>query len=77
MLTSIFMAPHGMQIIPGLEEPYAEGFRPLHEALAQARRQLVADEPESMILLTPSEPWGPAATGSAGRPPVLTGGLPR
>jgi len=53
MLTSVYLVPHGMQVIPGLEEPYHEGFRPIHEALLQAGRDREADGPELLILLTP------------------------
>jgi len=53
MLISAYLVPHGNQIIPGLEQPYAEGFRPLHQAMEQARDRLAADGADLLILLTP------------------------
>ena len=51
MLVSAYLVPHGMQIIPGLEEPYSEGFRPLHEAMEQAGHDLRAEQPDLLLLL--------------------------
>jgi len=53
MLLSAYLVPHGNQIIPGLEEPYHEGFRPLHQAMEEARRQLEGEQADLLVLVTP------------------------
>lgn len=63
MLTSAYLVAHGMQILPGLEEPYAEGFRPLHVAMEDAGRRLRAEQVELLILLTPHGTLLPTAYG--------------
>jgi aromatic ring-opening dioxygenase LigB subunit len=52
-LISAYLTPHGMQIIPGLEETYDENFRPLHEAMLKLQEEIQKDDPELIVLLTP------------------------
>ncbi|MHA2170048.1 MAG: DODA-type extradiol aromatic ring-opening family dioxygenase [Candidatus Kariarchaeaceae archaeon] len=47
------MLPHGMQIIPGLEEPYNENFRSLHEAMVTIQHDLLKNSPDIIILISP------------------------
>ena len=53
MLVSVFMLPHGMQIIPGLEEHYDEANRPLHQVMESMGAALAGDCPDAIILVTP------------------------
>jgi aromatic ring-opening dioxygenase LigB subunit len=53
MLVSAYMLPHGTDIIPGIKEPYGEGFRPLHLAMEQAGKTLAAENPDLVIMLVP------------------------
>ncbi len=53
MLTSVCLIPHGMQIIPGLEDHQPAAFHSLHDAMLRAGRDLRADQPDLLLLLTP------------------------
>ena len=52
-LEVIYFIPHGMQIIPNLENPYNEDFRPLHEAMLTLSKDICAQELDYLILVTP------------------------
>ncbi|MHA1911330.1 MAG: hypothetical protein ACTSYA_06515 [Candidatus Kariarchaeaceae archaeon] len=52
-LITAYLTPHGMQIIPGLEEPYNEEFRPLHEAMLKLQEEVRKDDPDLLVILTP------------------------
>ena len=53
MLVSAYMLPHGTDMIPGIKEPYDEGFRPLHLAMEQAGKTLAAENPDLVVMLVP------------------------
>ena len=53
MLSSVLMLPHGAEIIPTPGTPYNEAFRPLHEAMERAGREVAARKTDIDILLTP------------------------
>lgn len=53
MLVSTYMLPHGADMIPGIKEPYPEGFRPVHLAMEQMGRTLAAENPDLVIMLVP------------------------
>jgi aromatic ring-opening dioxygenase LigB subunit len=52
-LEVIYFSPHGMQIIPGLENPYNESFRSLHEAMLTLSWDVCTHELDYLILVTP------------------------
>ncbi|MHA2249714.1 MAG: DODA-type extradiol aromatic ring-opening family dioxygenase [Candidatus Kariarchaeaceae archaeon] len=53
MLHSLLLLPHGMQIIPDLEQPYNEQFRSIHNAMKDIQKQMELDPPDLIILVTP------------------------
>lgn len=53
MLVSAYMLPHGTDMIPGVKEPYPEGFRPVHLAMEQAGKTIAAENPDLVVMLVP------------------------
>ncbi|MDH5401541.1 MAG: hypothetical protein OEZ01_10075 [Candidatus Heimdallarchaeota archaeon] len=53
MLKSIYFLPHGMQMIDGLEQPYNENFRSLHEMMQQISNEIESDGSDMVLLVTP------------------------
>lgn len=53
MLNSIYFLPHGMQIIPGMENPYNFDFEKLHNEMEKISETLEAENSELLILVTP------------------------
>ena len=52
-LTEAYFLPHGMQIIPGLEDKYSEEFFPIHEAMLLVQEDIKNKCPDFFILFTP------------------------
>ncbi|MCE7736411.1 MAG: hypothetical protein GPJ54_16140 [Candidatus Heimdallarchaeota archaeon] len=53
MLNSIYFLPHGMQIIPGMEDPYNFDFEKLHIEMEKIKEVLESESSELIILVTP------------------------
>lgn len=53
MIQSIYFLPHGMQIIPRIENPGNTKFNKLHKAMEEIRKKLNEDDPEYVIVITP------------------------
>ncbi|MHA2028975.1 MAG: DODA-type extradiol aromatic ring-opening family dioxygenase [Candidatus Kariarchaeaceae archaeon] len=53
MIKSVYFLPHGMQIIPGMEDPYNQDFENLHIKMTQITKLLEEDNSEIVILVTP------------------------
>ncbi|OLS26160.1 MAG: hypothetical protein HeimC2_16520 [Candidatus Heimdallarchaeota archaeon LC_2] len=53
MIQSIYFLPHGMQIIPRIENPVNTKFNKLHDAMEEIRNKLNEEDPEYVILITP------------------------
>jgi len=52
-LTEAYFLPHGMQIIPGLEDKYSKEFFPIHEAMLLVQEEIKKNCPDFFILFTP------------------------
>lgn len=52
-LEVIYFTPHGLQIIPELEQPYNEDFRPLHDAMMTLSKDIVTKKLDFLILISP------------------------
>ena len=52
-LEVIYFTPHGLQIIPELEQPYNEDFRPLHDAMMTLSKDIVTKKIDFLILISP------------------------
>lgn len=52
-LEALYFVPHGMQIIPGLENPYTESFRPLHQAMESLKADVSSHSIDLYFLITP------------------------
>ncbi len=48
-----YFLPHGMQIIPGLEDKYSKEFTPTHEAMLLVQEDIKKNCPNFFILFTP------------------------
>jgi len=48
-----YFLPHGMQIIPGLEDKYSKEFDPIHEAMLLVQEYIKKNCPDFFILFTP------------------------
>lgn len=53
MIKSVYFLPHGMQIIPGMEDPYNTDFEQLHNEMEKIREILKQEKSEHLILITP------------------------
>ncbi|MFV2015987.1 MAG: hypothetical protein ACC656_11190, partial [Candidatus Heimdallarchaeota archaeon] len=53
MINSIYFLPHGMQIIPGMEDPYNSEFEKLHIEMEKIRKTLESDNSALILLITP------------------------
>ena len=53
MLKSIYFLPHGMQILPGVEDPYNEGFRSLDQSMKAVGENFDKQKNDIIILITP------------------------
>jgi len=52
-LKEAYFLPHGMQIIPGLEDEYSKEFSPIHEAMLLVQEDIKKNCPDFFILFTP------------------------
>ena len=52
-ISEVYFLPHGMQIIPGLEDEYSKGFLPLHDAMSSVQEECKKNCPDIFILFTP------------------------
>jgi len=52
-ISKVYFLPHGMQIIPGLEDEYSKEFLPLHEAMSSVQEECKKNCPDIFILFTP------------------------
>ena len=52
-LKEAYFLPHGMQIIPGLEDEYSKEFSPIHEAMLKVQEDIKKNSPDYFILFTP------------------------
>ncbi|MHA1648384.1 MAG: hypothetical protein ACTSVL_12515, partial [Promethearchaeota archaeon] len=52
-LLETYFLPHGMQIIPGLEDKYSKEFAPIHEAMLLVQEDIKKNCPNFFILFTP------------------------
>ncbi|MHA2001682.1 MAG: hypothetical protein ACTSVU_06305 [Promethearchaeota archaeon] len=52
-INSAILSPHGMQIIPGLENPYSDKFRSLRDAMLKTKENLEKLNPNLLILISP------------------------
>ncbi len=53
MIVGAAFLPHGVQIIPGIEKPYNESFKPLHKAMMKIKETVEHLMPQTIFLLTP------------------------
>lgn len=53
MIKSIYFLPHGMQIVPGVEDHQIPDFRVLHEYMLQVADEISQDGTSNIILITP------------------------
>lgn len=53
MIKSVFFLPHGMQIIPGMEDPYNSDFEKLHIEMETIRKVMESESAELLVLITP------------------------
>ncbi len=52
-LKEAYFLPHGMQIIPGLEDEYSKEFSPIHKAMLLVQEDIKKNCPDFFILFTP------------------------
>ena len=53
MLEKTYLLPHGLQIIPGGDNPYNEKFRSLHDAMTEIGKGFKESKPDLVFLITP------------------------
>lgn len=53
MIQSIYFLPHGMQIIPGMEDPYNTDFQNLHDKMTEIQINMEKEKSEYIVLITP------------------------
>ncbi len=53
MIEKIYLLPHGLQIIPGVDSPYNENFRSLHDSMTEIGKNFKESKPDIVFLITP------------------------
>jgi aromatic ring-opening dioxygenase LigB subunit len=53
VLEKIYLLPHGLQIIPGVDKPYNEKFKSLHDSMTQIGINFKESKPDIVFLVTP------------------------
>lgn len=53
VLEKIYLLPHGLQIIPGVDNPYNEKFRSLHDSMTEIGKGFKESKPDIIFLVTP------------------------